>query len=390
MNNRFYKQILCISIGALLILAGCVYTPIKGVSEKRTIDATYLSFWYKRQIIPAFSNYQLKTKEMLQAAYALKDTEEGAEREAAMGHLKELYKEAFLSLQDVIIFDHAIFHSGVSGVYELAGTSQVNKTLVKSAIENGRFSSSEIIQELEEGLNQPNATGFAAMDYMLYSGEIPLDAACIQYICTVCEVINHYAKAAESYYVENENAFVSNNDFSARGSLCVLINTLMKQYEVYIRTIKVGIPIGIYGAAIVQKKPAPQAVEGYYCGKGLSTQLLHRSILALKNFYNGVPYNESMPLPANSFRRFMEEQLAVSGKGDNGLINLFGKTLDVLEGETGNLNHDDIAVLVNTPDGMERLKEIYGELQKVVGLLKAKLIVELNLTVTYTDGEEGD
>ena len=65
----------------------------------------------------------------------------------------------------------------------------------------------------------------------------------------------------------------------------------------------------------------------------------------------------------------MEEQLAVSGKGDNGLINLFGKTLDVLEGETGNLNHDDIAVLVNTPDGMERLKEIYGELQKVVGLL---------------------
>lgn len=131
-------------------------------------------------------------------------------------------------------------------------------------------------------------------------------------------------------------------------------------------TIKVGIPIGIYGAAIVQKKPAPQAVEGYYCGKGLSTQLLHRSILALKNFYNGVPYNESMPLPANSFRRFMEEQLAVSGKGDNGLINMFGKTLDVLEGETGNLNHDDIAVLVNTPDGMERLKEIYGELQKVV------------------------
>lgn len=62
----------------------------------------------------------------------------------------------------------------------------------------------------------------------------------------------------------------------------------------------------------------------------------------------------------------------------------------MLEGETGNLNHDDIAVLVNTPDGMERLKEIYGELQKVVGLLKAKLIVELNLTVTYTDGEEGD
>lgn len=86
----------------------------------------------------------------------------------------------------------------------------------------------------------------------------------------------------------------------------------------------------------------------------------------------------------------MEEQLAVSGKGDNGLINMFGKTLDVLEGETENLNHDDIAVLVNTPDGMERLKEIYGELQKVVGLLKAKLIVELNLTVTYTDGEEGD
>lgn len=80
----------------------CIYSD-KRCFGKRTIDATYLSFWYKRQIIPAFSNYQLKTKEMLQAAYVLKDTEEGAEREAAIGHLKELYKEAFLSLQDVII-----------------------------------------------------------------------------------------------------------------------------------------------------------------------------------------------------------------------------------------------------------------------------------------------
>ena len=57
MNNRFYKQILCISIGALLILAGCVYTPIKGVSEKRTIDATYLSFWYKTLIPQHYYKY---------------------------------------------------------------------------------------------------------------------------------------------------------------------------------------------------------------------------------------------------------------------------------------------------------------------------------------------
>ena len=36
------------------------------------------------------------------------------------------------------------------------------------------------------------------------------------------------------------------------------------------------------------------------------------------------------------------------------------------------------------------MTDVYRELQKIVGILKAKIIVELKLTITYSDGEEGD
>lgn len=388
MRKRCIGQIGAVVLGLLLVLTGCVYTPVKGHSEKRTVKEDYLTFWYKRQILPAFVAYREKTDELTRAAYAVRDAQEGAGKEAAVEQLKALYKETFLCLQDLILFDNALFHSGISGLYELAGTSQVNKGLVKSGIGSGRITADEMVRELEEGLNQPNAAGFAALDYILFSGEIALNAASIRYVCTVCEVIGHYAKEAERHYKENEEAFLAHNDFSAGSSLSTLINTLMKQYEIYVRTIKVGIPIGIYGAAIVQKRAAPQTVEGYYCGGGLSTRLLHRSILSLKHFYDGVPYGESAPLTAYSFGHFLEEQLAVTGQGED-LVNQLRETLYLLERKIGKLE-GDIAVLADSTDGLERLTDVYRELQKIVGILKAKIIVELKLTITYSDGEEGD
>ena len=195
MRKRCIGQIGAMMLGLLLVLTGCVYTPVKGHSEKRTVKEDYLSFWYKRQILPAFVAYREKTDELTRAAYAVRDAQEGAGKEAAVEQLKALYKETFLCLQDVILFDNALFHSGISGLYELAGTSQVNKGLVKSGIRNGRITADEMVRELEEGLNQPNAAGFAALDYILFSGEIALDAASIRYVCCLL----YTSDAADDY-----------------------------------------------------------------------------------------------------------------------------------------------------------------------------------------------
>lgn len=50
----------------------------------------------------------------------------------------------------------------------------------------------------------------------------------------------------------------------------------------------------------------------------------------------------------------------------------------------------DLARLAETPEGTEKLKRVYAELQKVVGILKTEVVSALGLTVTYSDGEEGD
>lgn len=177
-----------------------------------------------------------------------------------------------------------------------------------------------------------------------------------------------------------------NDDFSVGGSLNVVLNLLMSNFEANIRTAKVGIPVGIYGVSIHQ--PEPMTVEAYYHGEGLSTRLLVQSVQAFQRFYDGYPYGASSAKNgALSFATMLGEYLPPSKRTEilQKMEQVFTALHAELDDETA-----DLARLAETPEGTEKLKRVYAELQKVVGILKTEVVSALGLTVTYSDGEEGD
>ena len=272
----------------LLLLCGmvgftsCVYTPIKGYNENSKIDPQYLDFWYRQQILPAYAGYLAQVRRLDEIAGELEKYPE------KLVELKQQYETAFLSLQDLIIFDQPYFVGELYGLYPVSARFPVNKAQLEDAVRN-RYSAEVLSERLDRGVLSPNALGYAALDYLLYSGRVDLTGETgrenLSFLPALTRLLVKQAEAVYAFYEKGGDNFVRNDDFSVGGSLNVVLNLLMSNFEAHIRTAKVGIPVGIYGVSVHQ--PEPMTVEAYYHGEGLSTRLLVRSVQAFQRFYDG-------------------------------------------------------------------------------------------------------
>lgn len=361
----------------------CVYTPIKGYNGNSKIDAQYLDFWYRRQILPAYAGYLLQVQRLDEIAGELETHPERLE------DVKRQYEAAFLALQDIVIFDQPYFVSQLYGLYAVSARFPLNKVQLEDAVRN-RYPAEVLSERLERGVLSPNALGYAALDYLLFSGQVDLTAGSgrdyLSYLTASTGLLLEQARRVYAYYEKGGDDFVHNDDFSVGGSLNVVLNTLMSNFEANVRTAKVGIPVGIYGISV--HEPEPLTVEAYYHGEGLSTRLLARAVQAFQHFYDGYPYGESSVRKEElSFSAMLGEYLPPAKKDE--IRRRLEQVFAALRSELDNEN-TDLAGLAGSKDGVEKLKRIYAELQKVVGILKTDVVAALGLTVTYSDGEEGD
>lgn len=380
------KNYVLISLFLLCGMVGftsCVYTPIKGYNGNSKIDPQYLDFWYRQQILPAYAGYLSQVKRLDEMAGELEKYPE------KLVELKRQYEAAFLSLQDLIIFDQPYFVGELYGLYAVSARFPVNKTQLEDAVWN-RYSAEDLSERLDRGVLSPNALGYAALDYLLYSDRVDLTGETgreyLSFFPVLTRLLVKQAEAVYTSYEKGGDNFVRNDDFSVGGSLNVVPNLLMSNFEAHIRTAKVGIPVGIYGVSVHQ--PEPMTVEAYYHGEGLSTRLLLRSVQAFQRFYDGYPYGASSAKNgALSFATMLGEYLPPSKRTEilQKMEQVFTALHAELDDETA-----DLARLAETPEGTEKLKRVYAELQKVVGILKTEVVSALGLTVTYSDGEEGD
>lgn len=368
---------------SMVCFSSCVYTPIKGYNGNSKIDPQYLDFWYRQQILPAYAGYLTQVRHLDEIAGELGTHPERLEE------LKQQYATAFLSLQDLIIFDQPYFVSQLYGLYTVSARFPVNRVQLEDAVRN-RYTAEALMERLDRGVLSPNALGYAALDYLLYSGRVDLTSEAGSeyraFLPALTRMLRKQAEAVYAFYEKGGEDFVRNDDFSVGGSLNVVLNLLMSNFEANIRTAKVGIPVGIYGVSVHQ--PEPMTVEAYYHREGLSTRLLVRSLQAFQRFYDGYPYGEvSAKNGALSFATMLGEHLPPSKRTEilQKMEQVFTALHAELDDETA-----DLARLAETPEGTEKLKRVYAELQKVVGILKTEVVSALGLTVTYSDGEEGD
>lgn len=376
----------CLYIFLLLcssLWTSCVYTPIKGYNGNSKIDTQYLDFWYRQQILPAYAGYLAQVQRLDEIAGELEAHPERLEE------MKLQYETAFLALQDVIIFDQPYFVSQLYGLYAVSARFPLNKAQLEDAVRN-RYPAEVLSERLDRGVLSPNALGYAALDYLLFSGQVNLADESgrdyLSFLMASTGLLLEQARRVYAYYEKGGDDFVHNDDFSVGGSLNVVLNILMSNFEANIRTAKVGIPVGIYGISV--HEPEPLTVEAYYHGEGLSTRLLVRAVQAFQRFYDGHPYGgSSMRKEELSFSAMLGEYLPPAKKDE--IRRRLEQVFAALHSELDN-EDTDLAILAGSKEGAEKLKRIYAELQKVVGILKTDVVSALGLTVTYSDGEEGD
>lgn len=375
--KRFSLYISILSLVCGFLFSSCVYTPVKGSNENARLDRQYLEFWYNSQLLPAFEYYESQVQLLHQAL------DEATPEHPNPEKLRQCFHSALLALQPVIIFDDLIFANHYYGLSGVSAAFPVNVSSLEDLMSRS-IGVDEISQGINLGTISPNSVGFAALDYLLYTQTAESMGKHLQFMRSISTLLLQQAHDAVSHYRENTDDFLANDGFGIHGSVSLLMNTLLRNWETNIRTAKIGYPIGIYG--IVNHDPAPHTAEAYY--SGLSSELLKRSIVAFRDFYTGVPARKALPRNAElSFRNMLLEYLPQMQNED--IVKRIDKELAQLDVLLSAVK-TDIPGQIQMPEGLIRLQAIHASLQRVVGLLKTNAVTALGLTITYSDGEEGD
>lgn len=360
-----------------LLITGCVYTPVKGRNESARIDRRYLEYWYDSQLLPAFELYELQADSLYSTLQAA--TPSTASHEA----IKARFKSALTALQGVILFDRPIFANNYYSLSALAASFPVNKSALES-LANQSLDADGIEEGLSLGTVSPNSLGYAALDILLYGSPTSRWQQHLPFMRTVGELLLKQARTATTYYKQHRETFLSNDGFGIHGSLSQLMNTLLQNWEVSVRTAKVGYPIGIYG--IIRHEPSPLTAEAYY--SRLSVELLREAVAAFNRFFEGVPTRRNFPNNAeSSFRNMLHEYLPPPANQE--IPQKVAKELAELDTQLAAID-SDIPNQLESPKGLQRLQSVHASLQRIVGLLKTNAVNALGMTITYSDGEEGD
>jgi hypothetical protein len=236
-------------------------------------------------------------------------------------------------------------------------------------------------------VNNNDAVGFPALDYMLY-GLADSDA----------ELINRYSTGAEAedyrIYLSDladrmktltqnilddwnngyRDTFISNTDNSATGSINLVVNDFIFYYEKGFRANKFGIPAGNFSP-----NPLPDRVEALYAGD-FSKTLALEGMTAIENFFNGIAYNSNND--GSSLDDYLDF-LNTINEGED-LSVLINNQFDEARIKIGTLNDDFEAQVKSNNVAMTQTFDI---IQLGVVLLKTDMLQALDISVDYVDAD---
>jgi predicted lipoprotein len=163
--------------------------------------------------------------------------------------------------------------------------------------------------------------------------------------------------------------FVNADGIAVGSSTSLLINSMVLDFEKYIRDGKVGIPVGVRSLGT----PNPNKVEAYYSKKSL--ELLKESLLRYKSVFNGIDKSGANGLG-------LDDYLSHTGGGSisQNINKQLDEALQKLNELSGPLSQDVV-------NNKEKVKNVYTELQKTIVLLKVEMPSALSVLITYQDSD---
>lgn len=254
-------------------------------------------------------------------------------------------------------------------------TYPTSESVIESNIINGNYDLHSI--------GNIAAKGFPALDYLVF-GSQKTDQEIIDsftmgvnstqrkdyLVAVVNQSSNVISQVYKAWQTEGYQSVFENADGKAVGSsVSLMLNSMVLDFERYIRDGKVGIPLGVRSLGVEN----PEKVEAYYSVNSL--ELVIQSITAYKNVFNGIGENRT---DGPGFDDYLNHEGATETTSK---INAqLDAVLAKLNNLSGPLSRD---VVVNK----NQVQEVYDEMQKTIVLLKVEMPSALSVLITYQDSD---
>lgn len=224
-------------------------------------------------ITPALNDFQSK----LGALSTSFQTFESNVNATNLNDVRTNWKEAYLTWQAVKIYDFGPIknnaYKGSTGIFPV-DTAQINTN-----ISNGSY----VLGTIEN----TDAIGLASLDYLLFRvgaiDSFTINSSCVSYASDVIQKMVSETNTIITQWGAYRNSFVASTGTGSTSGFSVLVNEFNRDYEIA-KNAKLGIPIGKQSLGIA----LPEYIEAKY--SGISLELLNRSVIEIKNLFNGIGY----------------------------------------------------------------------------------------------------
>lgn len=330
--------------------------------------------WADNIIIPSFQNYEAKVQELITA----NNTFTASPSQVNLDVVRTKWLEAYKLYQRAYIFE--IGKAEQIKFNDFTNTYPTNTTDIQTNISTGTYNLA--------ALSQNDNQGFPAIDYMI-NGLAGTDAEILDFYTTNADATKYknYLTAIVNRLKINvdliltdwnttfRNSFVTNNGSSATSSTNKMVNIFVKNYEYYLRALKVGVPSG----ALTDHITNPTKTEGYY-KNDVSRELLLEAVQANQDFFNGKKANQTGN--GESLKAYLDYLLTVKGGADISTVINNQFTAIYTSINTVSPSFSDQITNDNT-----KMLALYDELQKNVRNFKIDLMQKMDIVVDYIDND---
>lgn len=372
------KIILVLSFIALIVAAACSSgndSGDNGGGNGTTYDRTILlTNWADNIIIPSYINYQSKVQLLVTAGEAFNAGPDTAKLQA----LRTAWFEAYKAYQYTAIYN--IGKAEESNYNMTANTYPANKTGIEANISSGTYNLTLLSQFDKQGL--------PALDYLL-NGLGADDTEIVSFYTTNSNAGNYKKyisdltaklKSSVDVVVTDWNSayrasFIANSGNSVSGSVNIMTNLFVKNFEKDVRSGKLGIPAGVFSNGTL----FPDKVEAFY-KNNVSKELLLIGIQASQDFFNGKHFGKTTT--GEGLKSYLDFVNAVrDGKKLSEVINAqyaaAHQASDALNNSLSQQITANNALMITA----------YDALQKNVIYIKLDMMQALNITIDYVDGD---
>lgn len=361
---------------AILTINACS-SDDSGSGENNSTDgfdrSAMLVNWADNIIIPVYEDLDLK----LQTLASEKNAFIAEPSLVNLESLRTAWKQAYLVWQHAEMFDVGLAEN-LNYKFQM-NVYPTNVVDIKQNIDQLNYDLSSV--------NNNDAVGFPALDYMLY-GVGESDQEVVDYYLTsensenrktyLSDLVEHMNAITSNVLNDWKNGyrdvFVSNTDNSATGSINLLVNDFIFYYEKGFRANKFGIPGGVFS-----QNPLPDRAEAYYQNE-FSKTLAIEAYNAIEDFFNGKAYvggNEGLSL--DNYLEFLD-----TIKNQEDLAQSINDQFDASLSKINALN-ESFAEQVKTDS--TAMTETFDTIQLAVVLLKVDMLQALDIRVDYVDAD---